>query len=133
MKQSGIDASLLATDDEEFIRHMRAIHIELVNVAIAKKCHNPYVSYEISKLTSQFLQNHNLAIVEALLPRYNKELTTFPSNFILGMVHLFLAEVCHDKYEETSIVNLVSWFAGAYDKICLDFQDIKLVYGLKSN
>lgn len=127
LKQSWSDRAVATAADDFYLTNLRAAHIEVLSMAVAKKYADIYMSLEMEKSITIFLDNHHQSAIKDLLPLYNRALASLPSDGILGIAQFFAAQVCHNNCSQDTVLAFAAQLYAALESIRQDFKFIKLI------
>ena len=98
LKKSNLDPTIIAIDDDLFLTHMRAVHIELLSMVVVKKYAGSYkILMEMSMFIRKYLNEHKQLIVESLQDIYSQAIGSSPIDGILAMTCCMLENICQNQ------------------------------------
>jgi hypothetical protein len=126
LKKDCNDSSFDNVENQKYYDHLRAIIIELMHIAITKKC-KWQISSDARMFTMNYLNEHNLKAIEALQNKYNKAFGSSYTDGIIPMVSLFNELLTSSKMQESTIERFYTEFYAMIKIFFDDQKSIKLV------
>ena len=126
LKASFHDPALEAVEPLVFYRHMQAMTIEIVSVAIAKGC-SMEVSTSSILFVSGFLKSRNRTDVDDLVSRYSSAFGSSFTDGIRPMVELFSMEVSGSRLAPSTAEGLYKMLYLLVQEVTNMLRSVKLV------
>lgn len=127
LKQAWPDDAVVTANDDLYLTHIRAAHIEVLSMAVTKKYADIYISIEMGKFINNFLDHRAQSTIENLLPLYSRALASLPSDGILGIAQFLAEQICQNNCSQDTVLAFGAQLYGALESIRADFKQIKLV------
>jgi glutamate-1-semialdehyde aminotransferase len=123
LKKDCNDSSLNNVENQKYYDHMRAVILELMHIAITKKC-KWQISSDARMFTMNYLNEHDLNSIEDLQDEYNKAFGSSYTDGIASMISLFNELLTSSKMQESTIER---FYAEFYTMIKIFFDNQKSI------
>jgi hypothetical protein len=127
LKYSWPDNAIVSANDDLYLTHLRAAHIEVLSMAVTKKYIDMNISIEMANFINNFLDNHAQSRIKYLLPLYNRALAALPQDGILGIAQFLAEQLSQNNSSQDTVLAFGGQLYGALESIRADFKQIKLV------
>lgn len=130
LRQDCADPSLSAADQKLYFDHIRAVVIELMNIAIIKKC-GVDISSDAHMFIARYLGDRGLSHISALSPDsltsiYNRAFGASFQDGVAGIVTAFAQQVTDSQMRRETMQRFYAEFCAILKSLFDDFNSIKL-------
>ena len=126
LKRSWPDPAVVGVDDDLYLAHLRAAHIELLSMVITKQYRNINLCMEAGTFIEKYLNDRNVSKIKTLIQQYNRALGSSPIDSILAMAQSMASYLCQNECSQESILAFREQFYAAVESYRSDFKEVKL-------
>jgi len=127
LKRSFSDNAIVTVNDDLYLTHLRAVHIELLSMVVTKKYMPDLdIVMQMSDFIETYLDNHNELEIKSLLRLYSRALAS-PMDGILSMVQSMMDYICQNQCKQETVFAFRELCYGVVQSIRADFKEVKLV------
>ena len=129
LKQSLGDELLISVNDDLFLEHIEAAHIEVIYMVLSKRyADNSDISLKMEEDIRFYLIKNNQSYINDLLPLYSKALASTPTDGVLGLAKFLSDSVCPDSNTVKAVNVFSDQLYNAVGSIHSDFKTMNIVF-----
>ena len=130
LREACADPALSAADQKLYFDHIRAVNIQLVNIALIRKC-GLDISSEARLFIADYLRDRGLSHIGSLNPDsltriYNRAFGASFQDGVAGIATAFSEQVTDSRMSQETMQRFYVEFYGLLDSLFDDFKSIKL-------
>ena len=129
LKQSLGDELLISVNDDLFLEHIEAAHIEVIYMVLSKRyADNSDIPLKMEDYIKFYLIKNNQSYINELLPLYSKALASTPTDGVLGLAKFLSDSVCPDSNTVKAVNVFSDQLYNAVGSIHSDFKTMNIVF-----
>jgi hypothetical protein len=125
LRQRCADSALKAADQTLYFDHIRAIIIQLLQIAIVKNCKFD-ISSDAGMFIMSYLREHRLSRIHELSSVYNRAFGRHAKDGVAGIVEVFSEQVTDSRLSEAAMQRFYTEFYAILRAFFADLESIKL-------
>jgi hypothetical protein len=129
LKKSLGEELLISVNDDLFLEHIEAAHIEVIYMVLSKRyADNSDIPLKMEDYIKFYLIKNNQSYINELLPLYSKALASTPTDGVLGLAKLLSDSVCPDSNTVKAVNVFSDQLYNAVGSIHSDFKTMNIVF-----
>ena len=129
LKQSLGDELLISVNDDLFLEHIEAAHIEVIYMVLSKRyADNSDIPLKMEDYIKFYLIKNNQSYINELLPSYSNALASTPTDGVLGLAKFLSDSVCPDSNTVKAVNVFSDQLYNAVGSIHSDFKTMNIVF-----
>jgi len=129
LKKSLGEELLISVNDDLFLEHIEAAHIEVIYMVLSKRyADNSDIPLKMEDYIKFYLIKNNQSYINELLPLYSKALASTPTDGVLGLAKFLSDSVCPDSNTVKAVNVFSDQLYNAVGSIHSDFKTMNIVF-----